>query len=108
MTYPLHPESSTAIHHLEEVLVLLTPEPAESSDLKVRPEMAHVVLLPFHCLEVDIWNGDMVWVASQDLFRQRVLEIWILFWNVLGWIWLRFDKHLPQTLGGQIIYSFVC
>ena len=54
-TYTFHPKSSTAIHHLEKVFILLTPEPAQSGDFKVGPEMAHVVLFSFHGFGVNSW-----------------------------------------------------
>jgi hypothetical protein len=46
--YPFHPESPTPVHHVKELVVLLTAEPIQASNLKVAPEVAHVVLLAFH------------------------------------------------------------
>lgn len=34
-TYAFHPEAATAVHHLEEVLVLLASEPTEAGNLKI-------------------------------------------------------------------------
>jgi hypothetical protein len=67
-TYSFHPESSAAIHHLEEVFVLFTPKPTKSGDLKIRPEMAHVVLLALHCFGVDVWYSGTGWVTSENFF----------------------------------------
>lgn len=107
-TYSLHPKSSTAIHHLEEVFIFLTPEPTEFRDLEIRPEMAHIVLLSLHCLRIDLRNRGVVGVASQNFFRQRMLEVGVIFRNVLWLFRLRLNEHLPKSLRGQVVDSFVC
>lgn len=102
--YSLHPKSSTAIHHLEEVLIFLTSEPTESCNLKIRPEMAHVVFLSLHRFWVDIWQRGAGWVTTKNFFWERILG---LFWLLL-FFGLRLHKHLPQPLGSKVVHSLVC
>lgn len=45
MTYSFHPEATRAIHHIEEIFILLTSEPVQPRDLEVTPEMTHVIVL---------------------------------------------------------------
>ena len=107
-SYTFHPKPSTAIHHLEEVFVLLTSKPTEFGDFEIRPEMAHIVLLPLHSFGIDGWERSSRWVTPEDLFRQRVFVVWIVFWQLFRLLWLRLDEHFPKTLGGQVVDSLVC
>ncbi len=107
-TYSFHPKSSAAIHHLEEVFVLCTPEPTKPGDFKIRPEMTHVILLAFHGFGVNCWQRSTGWIASEDLFRQGMFVVGIIFWELFWLLWLRLDEHFPQPLGSQVVDSLIC
>lgn len=105
-TYSLHPKSSTAVHHLEKVLVLLTPKPTEFRDLEIRPEMTHVVLLPFHRFGVDFWYRCPGWVTTKNLFGKGVLVIGTgLGLLLLLGLWLH--EHFPKSLGSKVVKPLV-
>lgn len=111
-TYSFHPEPARTIHHLEEVLILLRPEPVEASNFKVRPEMAHIVPLALHGLGVDIGKGASARFRPEDILRHRLLAIGVLgvvLGQILGFegstaifggavlvkTFFRLDEHLP-------------
>lgn len=100
-TYTLHPKATAVIHHLEEILVRLGPEEIQAGNLKVGPEMAHVVLLALHRLGVDIGELVGAGVGAQDLLRKAGLGG---FGLLLG---LGLDKHFPQTLRGNVVETLV-
>lgn len=91
-TYSFHPEAATPVHHLEKVVVLLAAEPAELGNLKVGPEVAHVVLFPLHRLGV---NGrQAARLSLENLLGQRRVGVVAL---LLGRI-LRLHEHFPEAL----------
>ena len=104
-TYSLHPESTTLIHHLEEILVFLAAEPRQTGDLKVGPEMAHVVLLALHRLRIDIWQ---VVLSIKKLPWNWWAVVWIVFRLGLWLVWLWLDEHLPKALGGDVVDALIC
>ena len=104
-TYSLHPESTTLIHHLEEILIFLAAEPRQAGNLKVGPEMAHVVLLALHRLRIDIWE---VVLSIEKLSWDWWAVVWIVLWLRLWLIWLWLDEHLPQALGGDVVDALIC
>lgn len=104
-TYSLHPESTTLIHHLEEILVFLAAEPRQAGDLKVGPEMAHVVLLALHCLRINIWQ---VVFSIEKLPWNWWAVVWIVLWLGLWLVWLRLNEHLPQALGCNVVDALIC
>lgn len=89
------------IHHLEEILVRLGAEEIQAGNLKVGPEMTHVVLLALHGLGVDLGQLVGAGVGAQNLLGKTRLGG---FGLLLG---LRLDKHLPQTLGGDVVEALV-
>lgn len=105
-TYALHPEATTAVHHLEKVLVLLAPEEAQAGDLEVGPEVAHVVAFALHGLRVYLRQAIATGLGAQDLFRQG-RRLRVLRGLVVLRLWLGLDEHLPQALGGQVVHAFV-
>ena len=105
-TYSLHPEPPAPIHHLKKVVVCFTPKPVESGNLKVAPKMTHVIDLPFHGLRINIRQCALPSFSAEDFFGERRLILGIVGDQRLGFFgWLA--KHLPQTLGGEIIDSFI-
>jgi hypothetical protein len=90
-TYTLHPKPAAPIHHLEELLILLAPEEIQPGNLKVGPEMAHVVALALHGLRVHVWDARLALVVRLDV---RVLALGL-------------DKHLPQALGLEALEPLV-
>lgn len=86
ITYPLHPETAAAVHHLEELLVLLAPEKVEASYLEIGPKVAHVIFLALHGLRVKV--GQTSRLSALDLLGQFLLLLFRL----------RLDKHLPEAL----------
>lgn len=99
--YTLHPKATTVIHHLEEILVRLGPEEIQAGNLEVGPEMAHVVLLALHSFGVDLGELVGVRLGAQDLLGKTRLGG---FGLLLG---LGLDKHLPQTLRGNVVEALV-
>src|SRR5690625_2806382 len=79
-TYSFHPEATAAIHHLKEIVVLLAAEPVEPRNLKVGPEVTHVVLFTLHSLGVDGGRGVPIRVVLQDFLG----EIGVLVLLLLG------------------------
>lgn len=106
-TYSLHPKSTTPIHHLEEILILFTPKPTQARDLKVRPEMAHVVFLALHSFGVDIWEGSARGVATEYFFGEGTLVVGVVFGDFFGLFGLWLDEHFPETLGSEVVDSLV-
>lgn len=96
-TYPLHPETTAAVHHLEEVLIGLAAEKVEASNFKVGPEMTHVVLFALHALRVDLLGA--LGLVAGNLLGQVVL--------LLRLVGLGLDEHLPQALRGQVVEALV-
>lgn len=101
-THPLIPETTTAVHHIEEILVFLASEPIQARNLKITPEMAHVVAFTLHGLGVDVIKVVGVRVGLQDLFRQLLLCIGRGLWLGHG-----LQEHLPQTLGLEVVLALV-
>lgn len=105
-TYPFHPESTASVHHFKELLIFLAAEEAQARNLKVGPEVAHVVALTLHSLGIDIWKTITARVGEQNLFGQRrcfrVGRSILLFWLGLG-----LDEHLPQSFGLETLEAFV-
>lgn len=63
VTYPFHPEASAPVHHFEEFLVFLAAEEVQTSNLKVTPEVAHIILFSFHGF----------WINFRDALRESFL-----------------------------------
>lgn len=106
VTYPLHPETTAAVHHLEEVLVFLASKEAQTGNLEVGPEMAHVVVLALHSLGVDLGHGVTTGLRAQDFFGQGRC-FWILRLLLRFGFGLGLDKHLPEALGRQVVHALV-
>ncbi len=102
-SHPLHPKPSTSVHHLEKVLVRLTPEPVQPGDLEVAPEMTHVVRLILHRLRVDVGEQSTTGFRLQNLLGQGWLVTWVVRGDRLGILRGRLDEHLPQPLGGEVV-----
>ena len=107
VTYSFHPETTTAVHHLKEILVLLAAEPAELRDLEVGPEMAHVIGLAFHGFGVDFGQAGTAGVGTQDLLGERGLVVRVVFARLGCGLLSRLNKHLPEALRGDVIKSLV-
>jgi hypothetical protein len=108
VSYSLHPETSTAVHHLEEVLVLLTPEPVKSGNLKVTPEMAHVVCFALHGLGIYIWDGARAGLCTKNVFRERLLVLWVVLGQFVRWLLrLGLEEHVPEASIGNVVDAFV-
>ena len=112
-TYSLHPEATAPVHHLEEVFIRFAAEEVEAGDFEVAPEVAHVVFLALHRFGVDFGELAVAGLGVEDVFGQRLL--FVVFWVALGQVlgldllfWLGLDKHLPQTLGGEVVDALVC
>lgn len=103
-TYPFVPESTTSVHHGEEIFVFLAAEPIQASNFEVTPEMAHVVALAFHGLRVDVLQVVVARVSLQNLVGQFAL-VFLLRWNF--WLLWLLQEHFPQTLGFEIVLAFV-
>ena len=95
--------STTSVHHLKEVIVLLASEPTQTSNFKVGPEMTHVVFLAFHSLGVDIREGVATRFILQDVLGQGRNLIHRRLRG--GFLWL--DEHFPETLRSDVVEAFV-
>lgn len=109
ITPPLHPKPSTAIHHLEELLVFFAPEPIQSGNLEIAPKMTHVVSLAFHGLGVNFGRCFKPRIGIQHLLRKRLrfvflIQVGRLFLLLPLW---SLEKHFPQALGSNVVRSFV-
>ena len=107
VTYSFHPETTTAVHHLKEILVLLAAEPAEFRDLEVGPEMAHVIGLAFHGLGMDFGQTSTAGIGTQDLLGERGFVVRVVFGCLGCRLLSRLNKHLPEALRGNVIESLV-
>lgn len=106
-TYSFHPETTTTVHHLKELLVFLAAEPAQLGNLEVRPEMAHVVRLALHGFRVDFRQASTTRICAHDLFGQWGLVVGIILRNLWRWLLSRLNKHFPETLGGNVVEALV-
>lgn len=108
VTYPLHPESSTAVHHVKKVIIFLAPEPVQSCNLEIAPKVAHVVRFAFHAFRVDVGQRSRSGFRVHDFFGQRLLVLGIFLWQILVLFDFGFfDKHFPETLGSQVVRALV-
>lgn len=106
-THSFIPESTTAVHHVEEVLVRLAAEPIQARNFKVTPEMAHIVALAFHSLRVDVVEVLVTGFGQENLVGKLLLLLLLgLGWGLL----LRgaLQEHLPQALGLEVVLALVC
>jgi hypothetical protein len=102
-THPLHPEPSTSIHHLEEIVILFASKPIQPCNLEIAPEMTHVVGFPFHVVGIDIVQVSLAWLSAHNLLWQwLVVFVFLLFILFFLFGLLLIDKHLPETLRGDI------
>lgn len=122
-THPFHPEATGAIHHLEEVFILLASEPVQSRNFKVGPEMAHVVDLALHGFGINLRQRTLTGLGLQYVLGQwlrlaiRILGVFLGelvrgngagLWRtilVVTFFWL--EEHLPQALALQAVLSLV-
>lgn len=89
------------IHHLEEILICLAPEEVKAGNFEVGPEVAHVVFLSLHSVGVKLGRLQAVGVGGEDFLGKRwVSRLGFLLRGVV-------DKHLPETLGGDVVKAFV-
>lgn len=102
-TYPFHPESTTTIHHLEEVLIFLASEPTESGNLEIGPEMTHIVLLALHGFAVNERQSILSSVVAEDFFWEAPIGLIVDFLRIV----MGFDEHFPKTLGFEVVDSLV-
>lgn len=100
MTYSLHPETATAVEVLEKGLVLWAAEPGEAGNLKVGPEMAHVVAVTLHGVRVNVGQSTVARVGLSNLLGKAVLDD-------LGLLLAGLEEHFPETLGGDVVVSHV-
>ena len=68
VAYSFGPKAPTPVHYIEEVFVLLTPEPVQPGDLEIAPEVTHIVLFPFHVFGVDVFHSAVSRLGLQNLF----------------------------------------
>ena len=106
-TYPLHPEPAALVHHLEEVLVLLAPEEVQAGDLEVGPEVAHVVLLTLHGVQVDLEQTVAARLAAQYLLGQGRLVVGVVLGQLLLLLGLGLGEHLPEPLRRDVVQALV-
>lgn len=100
-THPFCPETTTLIHHLEEVLIRLASEEIQPRNFEITPEMTHVVLFVLHRFRIHIRELSTIRVQLQHFLRELI---------VFGLLWLLFrplKKHLPHSLRREVIGSFI-
>lgn len=97
--YPFHPESAAPVHHIEKVLIFLTSEKVQTSNLEVAPEMTHIILFALHRFGIDPFLLLWLWY----FFREEILRRleFLFFLSIL------FDKKLPQSFRRDIILTLI-
>ena len=66
--------------------------------------MAHIIFLPVHHVGIHSWNALVAGLGLQYFIGERLLDIGLALFLLLGW---RFQEHLPETFGFQVIFAFV-
>lgn len=95
-THSFIPESTTAVHHVEKVLVRLAAEPIQARNFEVTPEMTHVVTFAFHGLGVDVIKVLVTGFGQENLIGKLLLLLLRLGRLLL--LGGALEEHLPQAL----------